>query len=127
MSDQKNITGHDGYILVEALSFTIEALSALPLEFRPDNNIKDMKRILDGLIKQDANLAQSQWHARRKVDQLDGRSDWRRRPSQQGEAVGLEAELERGVLPLPRRGCGPGGHRRMAMGPSTTEVVPVDG
>jgi hypothetical protein len=70
MSDQKNITGRDGYILVEALTFTIEALSALPFEFRPDNNITDMKRILDGLIKEDANLAQSQWHARRKVDQV---------------------------------------------------------
>ena len=70
MSDQKNITGRDGYILVEALSFTIEALSALPLEFRPDNNITDMKRILDGLIKQDANLAEFQMIARRKLDQV---------------------------------------------------------
>src|SRR5258708_20062377 len=57
MSDQQNITGRDGYILVEALSFAIEALSALPFEFRPDSNIIDMKRILDGLIKQDAALA----------------------------------------------------------------------
>jgi hypothetical protein len=70
MSDQQNTTGRDGNILVEALSFTIEALSALPFEFRPDNNIKGMKRILDGLIKSDADLAGSQWLARRKVEQV---------------------------------------------------------
>jgi hypothetical protein len=70
MSDQQNITGRDGYILVEALSSTIEALSALPFEFRPDNNITDMKRILDGLIKRDAALAGPQWLARRKVEQV---------------------------------------------------------
>ena len=70
MSDQADITGRDTYLLVEALTFAVEALSGLPIEFRPDNNIKDMKRLLDGLIKQDANLAQSQWHARRKVDQV---------------------------------------------------------
>ena len=70
MSDQQNITGRDGYILVEALSFAIEALSALPFEFRPDSNIIDMKRILDGLIKQDAALAGPQWLARRKVEQV---------------------------------------------------------
>jgi hypothetical protein len=34
VSDQQNITGRDDY-LVEALSFTIEALSALPFKFRP--------------------------------------------------------------------------------------------
>jgi len=70
MSDQQNITGRDGYILVEALAFTIEALSALPIEFRPDNNITDMKRILDGLVRQDGTLAQSQWLARHKLDQV---------------------------------------------------------
>jgi hypothetical protein len=70
MANLKEVTGRDGYILVEALAFTIEALSALPFDFRPDNNITDMKRILDGLIKQDANLARSQWLARRKLDQV---------------------------------------------------------
>jgi hypothetical protein len=70
MANLKEATGRDGYILVEALAFTIEALSALPFEFRPDNNITDLKRILDGLIKQDANLARSQWLARRKLDQV---------------------------------------------------------
>jgi hypothetical protein len=68
MSDQKNPASRDGYILVEALAFTIEALSALPIEFRPDNNINAMKRIHDGLIRQDAALAQSKWFARRNVD-----------------------------------------------------------
>jgi hypothetical protein len=70
MAKRKDITGRDGYILVEALSFTIEAFSGLPIEFRPDNNITDMKRILDELIKQDTNLAQSQLLARRKLDQV---------------------------------------------------------
>ena len=70
MAKRKDITGRDGYILVEALSFTIEAFSGLPIEFRPDNNIIDMKRILDELIKQDTNLAQSQLLARRKLDQV---------------------------------------------------------
>ena len=51
MANLKEVTGRDGYILVEALTFTIEAPSALPFEFRPDNNITDMKRILDELME----------------------------------------------------------------------------
>ena len=43
-------TGRDNYIPAQALSFTIEAFSDLPLE-SPDNNITDMKRILDDLIE----------------------------------------------------------------------------
>jgi hypothetical protein len=70
MANLKEVTARDGYILAEALAFTIEALSALPFEFRPDNNITDMKRLLEGLIKQDGNLARSQWLARRKLDQV---------------------------------------------------------
>jgi hypothetical protein len=70
MANLKEVTGRDGYILVEALAFTIEALSALPIEFRPDNNITDMKRILDGLVRQDAALAQSEWLARHKLGQV---------------------------------------------------------
>ncbi len=70
MANLKEVTGRDGYVLVEALAFTIEALSALPIEFRPDNNITDMKRILDGLVRQDGTLAQSQWLARHKLDQV---------------------------------------------------------
>jgi hypothetical protein len=70
MAERKDITGRDNFILVQALSFTIEAFSGLPIEFRPENNIADMKRILDELVKQDANLAQSQLLARRKLDQV---------------------------------------------------------
>jgi hypothetical protein len=70
MARRKDITGRDNFILVEALSFAIEAFSGLPIEFRPDNNIADMKRILDELVKQDTNLAQSQLLARRKLDQV---------------------------------------------------------
>jgi hypothetical protein len=44
--------------MVEALTFTIETFSGLPVEFRPDNNITDMKRLLGDLEKQDASIAQ---------------------------------------------------------------------
>ena len=70
MDRPKDITGRDTYILAEALAFTIEAFNGLPIEFRPDNNITDMKRILDELIKHDRGLAQSQLLARRKLEQV---------------------------------------------------------
>ena len=46
MSDQADITDRDTYLLVEALTFAVEALSGLPIEFRPDNNIADTKRLV---------------------------------------------------------------------------------
>jgi hypothetical protein len=70
MAKRRDVTGRDNYILVEALSFTIEAFRGLPIEVRPDNNITDMKLILDELVKQDAALSQSQLLARRKLDQV---------------------------------------------------------
>ena len=70
VSDQQNITGRDGYILVEALAFTIEALSGLPIELRPDNNITDMKRLIEELVTQDVNLSQSQLIARRRLQNV---------------------------------------------------------
>ena len=70
MAERTDITGRDSYLLVQALSFTIEAFSGLPLELRPQNNITDMKLILDALIKQDANLAEFQMIARRKLEQV---------------------------------------------------------
>jgi hypothetical protein len=39
MLNRKEITGRDAYIMVEALTFTIEAFSGLPIEHRPDNNM----------------------------------------------------------------------------------------
>jgi hypothetical protein len=66
MSERKKITARDAYIMVESLTFTIEALSGLPIELRPDNNITDMKRLIEDFVKQDANLAQSQIIARRR-------------------------------------------------------------
>ena len=60
----------DAYIIVEALTFTIEALSGLPIELRPDNNITDMKRLIEEFVKQDANLAQSQLIARRRLQNV---------------------------------------------------------
>jgi hypothetical protein len=71
MSSHRNdITGRDTYLMVEALTFTIEAFSGLPVEFRPDNNITDMKRLLGELVKQDASLAQSQVLARRRLENV---------------------------------------------------------
>jgi hypothetical protein len=68
--ERTDITGRDRYLLVQALSFNIEAFSGLPVEWRPENNITDMKLILDALIKQDANLAEFQMIARRKLEQV---------------------------------------------------------
>ena len=70
MSERKDITGRDAYIMAEALTFTIEALSGLPIELRPDNNITDMKRLIEEFVKQDANLAQSQLIARRRFQNI---------------------------------------------------------
>ena len=70
MSERKDITGRDAYIMVEALTFTIEALSGLPFELRPDNNITDMKRLIEEFVKQDSNLAQSQLTARRRLQNV---------------------------------------------------------
>ena len=52
MSERKKITARDAYIMVEALTFTIEALSGLPIELRPDNNITDMKRLIEDFVRQ---------------------------------------------------------------------------
>jgi hypothetical protein len=70
MAKRKKITGRDNFILVEALSFTIEAFSNLPIEFRPDNDITDMKLLLNELVKQDTALAQYQLLAQRKLSQV---------------------------------------------------------
>jgi hypothetical protein len=60
MAHHKDLTGRDAYVIVEALTFTIEALSGLPIEHRPDNNIADMKRLVDDFVKQVATLSVSQ-------------------------------------------------------------------
>jgi hypothetical protein len=70
MSQRKEITGRDGYIMVEALTFAVEALSKLPIEHRPDNNIDDMKRLIEAAVKQDANLGQLQRIAQRRLAAL---------------------------------------------------------
>jgi hypothetical protein len=67
MSQLKEIAGRDRYIIVEDLAFAVEALSKLPIEFRPDNNIEDMKR-----LKQDANLGQLHRIAQRRLAVLLG-------------------------------------------------------
>jgi hypothetical protein len=70
MSRRNEITGRDTYIIVEALTFAVEALSKLPIEFRPDNNIEDMKRLIDARVKQDATLGQAQQIAQRRLAML---------------------------------------------------------
>ena len=70
MSNAKDLTGRDAYVMVEALTFTIEALSGLPIEHRPDNNIADMKRLLDDFVKGDASVALHQSIARKRLENV---------------------------------------------------------
>jgi len=56
--------------MVEALTFAIEALSGLPIEPRPDNNITDMKRILDDFLKGDGSVALHQSIARKRLENV---------------------------------------------------------
>ena len=56
MSNPKDLTGRDAYVMVEALTFTIEALSGLPIEHRPDNNIADMKQLVDAFVRHDTSF-----------------------------------------------------------------------
>ena len=67
---EANITGRDTFIMVEALAFTVEALSRLPIELRSDNNITDMRRLIEEFVKNDAGLAQSQLIVRRRVENV---------------------------------------------------------
>ena len=50
------VTGRDAYIMVEALTFSVEALGKLQIEHRPDNNITDMMRLIDEFVKQTPRL-----------------------------------------------------------------------
>ena len=61
-------TRRDAYVMLEALTFTIEAFERLPIEFRPNNNIADMKRLVDKLVKQDVTLGHAQSLARRRLE-----------------------------------------------------------
>ena len=70
MPDNDNLPPRDRYVMVEALSFTIEALSLLPIEHRPDNNITDMKRLLGELIRTDPALSAFQEIAHRRLENL---------------------------------------------------------
>jgi hypothetical protein len=67
MPNQANVKGRDTFLLVEALAFTVEALSALPIELRPDNNIADMTRLVEKFVNNDAGLSQSQLTAHRRL------------------------------------------------------------
>ena len=65
MSDQADVTGRDTYSGGGPLHGW--ALSGLPIELRPDNNIADMKRLVEEFVKHDAGLAHSQLIARRRL------------------------------------------------------------
>ena len=67
---KRNITGRDEIIVAEALTFAIEVLSRLPIELRPTNNIEDMKRLLDELVKSPDALASAQRTALRRITAL---------------------------------------------------------
>jgi hypothetical protein len=58
----------DSYVILEALAFTIEAFQRLPIEHRPDNDVADMKRLVDKLVKQDGTLSHAQLLARRRLE-----------------------------------------------------------
>ena len=60
------------YLVIEAIVFAIEGMSRMPDEFRPDNNIADLKEILHGMVSP-KNLANYEWEARRRVDILLGK------------------------------------------------------
>jgi hypothetical protein len=59
-----------GITIVEALTFSVEALGKRPIEYRPSNNIADMMRLIDQLVKQDATLSQTQEIAQRRLATL---------------------------------------------------------
>ena len=68
MTDQN--AKRDEYVMAEALAFTIEALNSLPIEHRPDNNISDMKRLLDDLVTNEPTLAIQQTIARKRLENV---------------------------------------------------------
>ena len=70
MADNDNFSPRDKFVLVEALSFSVEALSVLPIEHRPDNNIADMKRLLDTFVSSDPTLSAFQDIAHRRFESL---------------------------------------------------------
>jgi hypothetical protein len=70
MANNDNFPPRDKYVLVEALSFSVEALSVLPIEHRPDNNIADMKRLLDTFVSSDPALSAFQDIAHRRFESL---------------------------------------------------------
>jgi hypothetical protein len=70
MPNNDNMPPRDRYVMVEALSFTIEALTMLPIEHRPDNNIADMKRLLDDFVRTDPALSAFQEIAQRCLENL---------------------------------------------------------
>jgi hypothetical protein len=58
------------HLLIEALAFAIEGLCTLPIEYRPDNNIAEMKTWLDELIAENATLSGHQLIAQRRLEEL---------------------------------------------------------
>jgi hypothetical protein len=67
-----NITGRDGFILVQALAYAIALIDALPLQHRPLTNQRDMKRLLDHMLANPRDVAILQGEAQRRVKLLMG-------------------------------------------------------
>jgi hypothetical protein len=68
MPKQPNWPSRDTYVVLEALTFAIEAFERLPIEFRPKRSISDLKRLVDGLVRHDVTLAQAQSLALRRLE-----------------------------------------------------------
>ena len=63
------------YLIADAIVFAIEAMNRLPAVYRPQNNINELKGILNELDPRDLSLLQSDAH--RLVDALVGSRPFR--------------------------------------------------
>ena len=63
------------YLIADAIVFAIEAMNRLPAVYRPQNNINELKGILNELDPRDLSLLQSD--ARRLVNALLGSRPFR--------------------------------------------------
>jgi hypothetical protein len=64
MTPSIKITQSDAHAAVEALTFTVEALTALPIDVRPNNSIGQMSDLIELLVGDDKSRVQAQRVAR---------------------------------------------------------------
>lgn len=60
----EGVTGRDSYIVAKALAYAIEAIEALPPEWQEGGDQGDIKKLLDRMVSEDADLAEVQRSAR---------------------------------------------------------------